>query len=370
MKKNIRRKMPGKMSAACFAALLSLACGPAAGDAPAAGRWSAARANEWHARQGWIAGCNFIPSDAVNQLEMWQKETFSPGTIDRELGWARALGFNTVRVYLHSLVWEADREGFKSRLDSYLSIASGHGIKSILVFFDDCWNPEAKTGRQPAPRPGVHNSGWVHDPIASRRADPAANFKLLEAYVKDVVGTFRDDARILMWDLYNEPGNTGQGIKSLPLLKNVFRWARAAGPSQPLTAGMWRLDFHELNKFSFENSDVITYHCYLNRQTHQDWIHFLKLYGRPLVCTEWMCRKFGSTFGQVMPMLKEQGVGAVSWGLVAGKTNTIFAWDDPRPDGREPAQWFHDILRRDGSPYRPAEIEAIKKLTLPLRKQP
>ncbi len=38
-------------------------------------RWSVEKANEWYAKQPWLVGCNFIPSTAVNQLEMWQEET-------------------------------------------------------------------------------------------------------------------------------------------------------------------------------------------------------------------------------------------------------------------------------------------------------
>lgn len=347
----------------CLLAGLTSCCETTSVDVLKANQWSKERAQKWFDEQGWIVGCNFVPSNAVNQLEMWQKETYSPELIDKELSWAEELGFNTMRVYLHSMVWEADAEGFKTRLDDYLSIASKHGIKTVLVFFDDCWNPEATIGQQPAPKTGVHNSGWVHDPIVSRRANQEENFALLERYMKDILTTFKDDERVLMWDLYNEPGNTNQLTKSLPLLKKCFQWAREVNPSQPLTAGMWRLDFYELNKFSFENSDIITYHCYHNKDIHQEWIHFMRLYERPLICTEWMGRRFNSTFDTVMPMLKEQKIGALSWGFVAGKTNTIFAWDDPRPDGEEPELWFHDILRQDGTPYRASEIESIKNLT-------
>lgn len=326
-------------------------------------KWSIEKANEWHTRQGWIAGCNFIPSNAINQLEMWQAETFDPETIDRELSWAEELGFNAMRVYLHSIVWQNDPDGFKNRINDYLTISAKHNIKTIFVFFDDCWNPEAQKGKQPEPKTGVHNSGWVHDPIVSMRADTAKLYKEMEMYIKDVLNRFKDDERVLMWDLYNEPGNAGQLNNSLPLLKKAFEWARSVNPSQPLTVGVWNLNLEELNKYQIENSDIISYHYYHNLERHYDWIHFLKLYGRPLICTEWMARRFGSTFEKVMPMLKEQQVGAISWGFVAGKTNTIFAWDDPRPDGKEPELWFHDILRKDGSPYSTEEIKTIKTLT-------
>lgn len=327
-------------------------------------QWTKAEADTWYSKQGWLVGCNYSPSNAINQLEMWQQDTFSPELIDKELGWAKELGFNTMRTYLHSLVWRQDPDGFKKRIDEYLKISTKHGIKTTLVFFDDCWVPEAKIGKQPEPKVGVHNSGWVHDPIVSERVDTVAMYAMMESYVKDVMTTFKDDDRILMWDLYNEPGNTNQLTKSLPLVKKVFQWGREVDPSQPLTVGIWKLDFHEINRVSLESSDIITYHCYLNKSTHQDWIHFLKLYDRPMVCTEWMGRRFESTFETVMPLLKEQNIGALGWGFVAGKTNTIFAWDDPRPNGEEPKLWFHDILRVDGTPYCVKEIETIKSMTL------
>jgi hypothetical protein len=233
----------------------------------------------------------------------------------------------------------------------------------MFVFFDDCWNPEASIGKQPEPKPGVHNSGWVRDPADSMRADTVALYQALEPYVKDILTTFKDDERILLWDLYNEPGNSGYLTASLPLVRKTFRWAREVNPSQPLSVGVWRLDFYELNRFQIENSDVITYHCYHNADRHLDWIHILKSHGRPLICTEYMARRFGSTFETILPMLKEQQVGAINWGFVAGKSNTIFAWDDPRPDGTEPELWFHDIFRTDGTPYSEAEINTIKQIT-------
>jgi hypothetical protein len=326
-------------------------------------RWSVEKAQAWSAAHGWLAGCDYIPATAINQLEMWQADTYDQATIDKELAWAQDLGFNTLRVYLHSLVWQADPEGFKQRIDNFLSLTAQHNIQPMFVFFDDCWKPEAATGKQPEPKPGIHNSGWVQDPVVSMRADTLALYQFLEPYVKDILTTFKNDSRILMWDLYNEPGNEGHLTESLPLLRKVFQWAREVNPSQPVSAGIWLLDFHELNKFQLQNSDIITYHCYDNFDRHVDRINLLKLYDRPLICTEYMARRFDSTFEKIMPMLKEQNVGAINWGFVSGKTNTIFAWSDPRPDGSEPELWFHDIFRPDGTPYSESEVNTIRSLT-------
>jgi hypothetical protein len=326
-------------------------------------RWSEKEANDWYKQQGWITGANFQPSTAINQLEMFQKETFDIKTIDKELGWASGLGFNCMRVYLHHILWTTDKDGFKKRLNEYLAVSDKHGIKTIFVFFDDCWNDTYSPGKQPEPKPGVHNSGWVRDP-GTMIYDHPDTLKVLELYVKDVLTSFGKDKRILLWDLYNEPGNNKQFDKSMPLLKKVFEWARQANPSQPISAGIWNGNpkFATLNAFQLNNSDVITYHQYHYIDEHREVVDSLRKYNRPLICTEYMARRNGSLFQTIMPMLKEENVGAINWGLVSGKTNTIFAWDTPIPSGQEPPLWFHDIFGKDGTPFSKDEVALIKKL--------
>ncbi|MDR2776347.1 MAG: cellulase family glycosylhydrolase [Tannerella sp.] len=324
--------------------------------------WTTERAWAWQKDYGWLRGANFSPSTAINALELWQAETFDPQTIDRELGWAEDIGLNCMRVFLHHVAWEIDREGFKKRIKAYLDIAGKHDIGTIFVFFDDCWNATCQAGKQPDPKPGIHNSGWVRDP-GDLFYEDSTLVKLLEAYVKDVMTTFKDDRRIVMWDLYNEPGNSNYGEKSLPLLQKAFAWGREVNPSQPLSAGIFSHKLVGLNKFQIENSDIITYHNYSNPEDHQAVIDSLKAYGRPLICTEYMARKFNSLFENIMPILKKEGVGAINWGLVDGKTNTKYAWGEPIPDGSEPPLWFHEIFRHNGAPYKQEEVDAIKRLT-------
>ncbi len=326
-------------------------------------RWTEEKAAQWHADNGWLRGSNFNPSTAINQLEFWQAETFDPETIDRELGWAAGIGLNCMRVYLHHVAWEVDKEGFKQRMDQYMQIAAKHGIKTIFVFFDDCWNPTYQAGTQPEPKPGVHNSGWVRDPGDLLHEQPDL-INTLEAYVKDIMTHFGNDNRIVMWDLYNEPGNSGYGDKSMPLLQKVFEWGRTINPSQPLSVGVWNKSLVNLNVFQLANSDIITYHNYNGPEEHQATIDSLKKYNRPLVCTEYMARRNNSLFTNIMPILKAEGVGAINWGLVAGKSNTKYAWDEPIPDGSEPPLWFHEIFHPDGTPYKQEEVDLIKSLTL------
>ena len=329
-------------------------------------RWSVARAAAWYAEQPWIVGCNFIPSTASNQLEMWQADTFDLATIRRELGWAADLGLNSVRTYLHELAWKENPEGFFARVDAFLEAADAHGIRPVLVLFDDCWNDDARPGRQPEPIPGVHNSRWLRSPGSKATLDPQA-WPMLEDYVRAVVGRYAHDRRVLMWDLYNEPGNSGMGSHSLPLLRAVFAWARAAGPRQPLTAGVWAggPDFHALNEFQVGASDVVTFHNYEDAEALRAQIQGLKLRGRPLICTEWL-RRGHSEVAECLPVFAKEGVGAFHWGLVRGRSNTVFPWDSP--EGTPvPERWFHDLLEPDGSPHDPAEAAAFREWTARVR---
>ena len=346
-----------------LALLFSISCNnPVKTNTKNQARWTVEQANAWLETNGWLRGSNFNPSTAINQLETWQAETFDPETIDRELGWAADIGMNCMRVYLHHVAWEVDREGFKKRMDAYLDIASSKGIKTIFVFFDDCWNATYQAGKQPDPKPGIHNSGWVKDPGDLLYEKPEL-IDLLESYVKDVIETFKDDERIVMWDLYNEPSNSGYGKNSMDLLQKVFEWGRDVNPSQPLSVGIWKRDLTAFNEYQLANSDIISYHNYSGPEDHQAAIDSLKMYGRPLVCTEYMARKFNSTFQSIMPILAREKVGAINWGLVAGKSNTKYAWGDPVPDGSEPELWFHEIFHPDGTPYMQEEVDVIKKLT-------
>jgi hypothetical protein len=324
--------------------------------------WTKEKANEWYKQWDWLRGCDFIPSTAINQLEMWQAATFDSATIDRELGYAESIGMNCMRVFLHHVAWQADTGDFKKRMNIYLTVANKHHIVTMFVFFDDCWNESYKEGPQPAPKPGIHNSGWIRDP-GKLLYDDSSLISLLEQYVKDILTRFRHDKRILLWDLYNEPGNSGYANKSMPLLQKIFMWARQVDPDQPISAGVWNQELHDLNAYQLANSDVITYHNYDDEVGHQHCIDTLKKYNRPLLCTEYMARLRNSKFFNVMPLLKKNNIAAINWGLVAGKTNTMYAWDTPMPNGEEPKVWFHDIFRPNGKPYDEKEIVFIKSLT-------
>ena len=346
-------------------------------------RWSTARARDWYAGQPWPVGCNFVPSTAANQLEMWQAETWDPETIDQELGWAAGLGMNSVRVYLHDLMGADDADGFLDRVDAFLGIASGRGLSTLLVLFDDCWQDDPTLGPQGEPVPGVHNSRWLMSP-GSRAVEDRAEWPRLEAFVRGAVRRFGSDDRVLMWDVYNEvgnrfmPGMNAPAVRRVPshlatyarhvlarspsldLMDAAFGWARAERPEQPLTAAVY-YPFPKVNAAVLAQSDVVTFHNYEGVEATEALIARLQARGRPVICTEWLSRHAGNGVATHLPVFRRERVGCYNWGLVAGKTNTVHGWDAVG-DG-EPDVWFHDLLRPDGAPYDAAEAALFRAVS-------
>lgn len=346
-------------------------------------RWSAERANEWYEKNGWAVGCNYVPNTAINQLEMWQSETFDPFLIDKELSWAASLGFNTIRVFLHHLLWEQNSNGFLEKIDLFLSIASKHGIKTMMVLFDAVWDPYPKLGKQPEPKLNVHNSGWVQCPGFDVLND-VNRYDDLHSYVHGVVSHFKYDERILIWDLFNEPDNMNKASYkddnyalhkaelSMQLLKKAINWVRVIDPIQPITMAPWQeledwsceTKSSALDNYMFTHSDIISFHCYADKKGMEKRIKELKRFGRPMLCTEYMARPFKSTFQDILPLLKKYGVGAYNWGFVAGKSQTHCPWDSwQKRYKNEPKVWFHDIFRPNGEPYSQKEVDFLKKIT-------
>jgi hypothetical protein len=347
-------------------------------------RWTEQKAKEWYAQQPWLIGSNYVPTSAINQLEMWQEASFDPAEIEKELTWAEAMGMNTMRVFLHDLLWQQDAAGFQKRIDQFLAIASRHHIRPLFVLFDSCWDPIPHVGPQHLPVPGVHNSGWVQSPGATALADPRQYLRL-KAYVQGVVGAFAKDERILAWDVWNEPGadNAGSYPKAelkekdkialvTTLLPQVFTWAREAHPAQPLTSGVWAADtspdganLGQLQEIQLRESDIVSFHNYSWPEYFKREVTWLKKYNRPVICTEYMARAVGSTFDTILPIAKEERVGAINWGFVAGKTQTYLPWESWEHPYvlKQPPVWFHDILRPEGTPYREEEVDLIRQLT-------
>ncbi len=348
--------------------------------AAADGQWTPAHARAWYDSVGWVAGSNFLPSTASNELEMWQAATWDPATIDKELGYAESLGMNTMRVFLHDLAYKQDPQGFLSRVDQFLAIADKHHIRPMLVLFDACWDPFPHAGPQRQPYPWVHNSTWVQSPGVAILSDTSKHDSL-RPYVTAVVGRFARDRRVLAWDVMNEPDNINRpayfifeprnkGDYSLALLKKAFGWARSVGVTQPLTTGPWKGDYADtatmlpITRWQLEHSDVITFHSYDELPRTRQLIAALRRYNRPIILSEYMARPVGSTFQTHLPVLATEHVGAINWGFVQGRSQTIMPWDSwTREYTGEPPVWFHDIFRTDGTPYRSEEVALIRQVT-------
>ena len=342
--------------------------------------WTKEKANEWYGKQPWLVGANFLPSTAINQMEMWQAETFDTATISRELKWAASIGMNTMRVFLHDQLHRDNPQGFKKRIEIFLRIANRYNIKPLFVLFDSCWDPFPHPGKQHEPAPFLHNSGWVQGPGADALKD-TTQYPRLKKYVVDIVTSFSKDTRILGWDVWNEPDNTNNSSYGRfepynkvelvhNLLKKVFVWTRLANPSQPITSGVWAGNWASddsllsIEKTMIEQSDIISFHNYDSGSEFEKRVKWLQRYDRPIICTEYMSRGNGSTFEGSMPVAKKYKVGAINWGLVSGKSQTIFPWDSwQKKYTAEPELWFHDIFRADGTPYKKSETDFIRELT-------
>lgn len=373
MKRFVRRRV-------LLLLVLSFCCiGLAAQTGTEPGRWTEDQANAWYNSQPWLVGANYIPSDAINQFEMFQPSTFNPALNDRELGLAESIGMNTVRVFLQDQLWLVDPAGFRDRLNTFLTIAARHHIRTIFVLFDSCWDPNPQLGPQHPPVPGVHNSGWVQSPGKARLMNRALEPQL-KVYVQGVVGAFANDDRVLAWDVWNEPDNPGLDAPAdVPakvarvneLLPQVFAWARAMKPSQPLTSGVWTGNWSDpkqesaTTRIQLAESDVISFHNYGGPAEFEGRIRELRPLHRPLLCTEYMARGNGSTIDAILPIAQRERVAAINWGLVAGKTQTYLPWDSWQHPyiHQQPQVWFHDLFRQDGTPYSQREVDLMRELT-------
>jgi hypothetical protein len=358
------------VSAAMALALMASDARPTAGgqvnEQQTFSRWSEDSAWDWYRSQPWPCGFNYISANAISYTEMWMDYAFDPDLIDSELALAEQIGFNCLRVVLPYVVWEAEPDAFKQRLDQFLELCDRRGIRVMFTLFDDCvFGPitDPVFGPQPDVVEGWYANGWTPSPGHAMVRDESAHPKL-ERYVKDIISTFKDDPRVWVWDLYNEPMNAGLGEASIPLLKKVFAWAREVNPAQPLTVGEWN---GQVYRHVGDQVDIVSFHNYHPGDRLAAEIAELKKLGRPILCTEWLNRGLGSTVEQCLPVLLGEDVGAMHWGLVNGRTQTHLNWGH-KPGDPEPTRWQHDLLRPDHTEYDPAEIAAFRRAIINARR--
>lgn len=365
------------------------------------GRWTAEKANAWYAKQPWLVGANYLPATAINQIEMWQASTWDAATIDKELGWAAGIGMNTMRVFLHDMVWASDEKGLYKRMDEFLNICKKHSIRPWFVFFDDCHYPNPSLGVQPLPVRGIHNSGWMNCPardVANRFAEGTSSKKeinQLKGYIQKTMKRFKNDDRVLMWELYNEPGRGNDldggrpgaaiGEKSNKLVYESWLWARAVNPSQPITSCAEGSNGKINIAINRANADVHSIHSYQKLERMEKTILDYLKDGRPVLMTEWLARTQGNTVQDCLPILKKYNVAAVNWGFVSGKSGTVWPWSSRQDANKklinltemrrngdvvkpgelfpEPSVWHHDLFRTNGTAFSEDEIKIFKQLT-------
>lgn len=333
-------------------------------DEDTAMQWTKEKANTWFDNQPWPVGFNYVPANAINYTEMWMPYSFDAELIDKEMALAESVGFNCARVGLPFVVWEHDPIAFKGLVDTFLQICETRGIKVMLSLFDDCGFGDGSKlenpwyGKQPEVLEGWYANGWTPSP-GYNIVNDSTTWPRLEKFVKDVVSTFKDDSRVWIWDLYNEPTNHRSGDVSIPLLEKVFEWTRKVNPSQPLTVGQWNNN-EKLNTVIFGNSDVVTFHNYHNADDLLKTIKTLKQQGRPIINTEWLHRAQGSLVETCLPVFKQENVGCMHWGLVNGKTQTDLNWGH-RPGDPEPEVWQHDLYHENHTVYDQQEINLFKE---------
>jgi hypothetical protein len=132
------------------------------------------------------------------------------------------------------------------------------------------------------------------------------------------------------------------------------------GLSQPLTVAHWHKN-ETTNSCIAERCDIVSFHSYdAPEKGLKAKIDSAAESGRPVICTEYMARTNDSTFADCLPVLKAKCAGAINWGLVSGKTQTIYPWGWNESKG-EPPMWFHDIFNPDGSFLYPEEEGDIRR---------
>lgn len=349
-------------------------------------QWSKERAWAWYTARPWIRGCNFMSSDCANRIDQWQAYGFEERfeTAKRELALAAETGFNSIRIIPEFFVWEQEHDGFMERFERYIALAHENGISCMIVLGNDCMPPKEEFDKRM--HLGEQHVDWgFHGGrrVSQHGTFGGAGYSVLDtregadrfcAFARELVERYKNDERVLMWDVFNEPGNSNRKSLSLPVLRHLFALIRGIDPIQPLTVGVWSETKHpeklpEIERFGLEHSDIVSFHCYRSYADNVEILHRLKAYGRPIVNTEWLARCIGNTVEEIFPLFFAMGVGCYNWGFVAGKYQTYEPWEgmwdnyakDPAHNGWDFDKWFHDLYRPSLHPYNPNEIALIKR---------
>lgn len=351
-------------------------------------RWSNEKAWDWYKSKKWIRGCNFISSDCANRIDQWQSygATDRFKTVDEELALAKSVGFNSIRVLVEYDVWDMEHDAFMQNLETYLQICDKHGITCMIVLANDCQTPKEnykKTvlgeqhfdlgyhgGRKVSPHQKGEETYNIFD-------EPEIATRYI-AMVREIITKYKDDKRVILWNILNEPGNR-RGDKSLEFMKKMFQTAREIDPIQPLAADIWNGINEDgsartnIEQAAMDLSDVISFHWYGDFCSMVKFVTALKKTNRPIFCTEWLHRISGNNIFEIFPYFFSEGIASYQWGLVASyKTQYFEPWnmlweqyDNADKDALhlDFTKWQHDLFRPSHHPYDPNEIKIIKEFS-------
>lgn len=358
-------------------------------------RWTEDEIWSWYTDREWVSGFNFVPSTSTGGMlylfqEYGHDEAFRQAA--KEIALAAGLGLNSVRVQLPFDVWLQQHDAFFHHLDEFLELLDGYDITMMPILFNDCVPPSVAYkppvfGPQPEPIPGYFGGTDANSFDIDTQTGGAVGYCItdepgmdekVERYVREMAQCYGSDSRILIWNVWNELGNSSRGDRSAPLMRKVFTWLREEDVSQPLTAEVWGMMpsgfdgnyyqwlnhphiYAETERALLELSDIVSFHYYGDYLHAKRFIAYLRQFGRPLVNTEWMHRPLGSTIETHLPLWKREGIGSYFFGLVNGKTQFDVVWDFIKPyPSIDQSLWMHDIFHDDFTPYDRREIDVIK----------
>ena len=318
---------------------------------------SGPQAAEPHRTSRWV-GANYTPAGCVNAVQLWHE--FPAEVIQRELAAAKEhFGITSLRVYLHNIPFDAEKDRFLQRIEEFLALCDRHGIKPGFVFFDDCWNHEGITLRSRPPVKGRHNGRWAACPQDVQRTEE--KLPELKRYIQDVVRAHRRDGRVLWWEIYNEPRMKSD--YSARLRKLGYRWAKEVGPIQPVIC-CWDdspetdvVDAHNYgNNFSAwdRQADLNPRKGTVFTEAGARWFAPRRSNGEPIEVIDWLQRRKAA--GKYVP-----GV-YLCWELMVGNSNCRWYWGTK--DGTpEPTIPWCGLMWPDCTPVSLAEAEAVRHYT-------
>lgn len=351
-------------------------------------KWTEEKIWNWYNSKSWIRGCNYISSDCANRIDQWQsyqcEERFE--TEERELELAQSIGFNSIRVIVEYDVWKKEHDEFMNNLERHISIANNHGMTVMIVLSNECCVPK-DAYKETVLGPQHYDLGYHGGRKISPHQSGASTYSIIDEpeiaehyleMVKEIISKYKSDERVIAWNLMNEPGNRRED-KSLGFLKRLFEVAREIDPIQPLAADVWGdvdekgYPLRNIERVALENSDFVSFHCYGDFCRMVKKVTALKKMGRPLICTEWLCRIRNNYVHDNFPYFFSEKIGCYNWGLVASYKTQYFEpynriWDEldnPEVDtsNLNVTAWMHDLFRPSHHPYDPKEIAIIKEFT-------